>query len=277
MANEGVSKMNYEWPTNRFDVLGVPITATDLSKAAAEVCKWVVTKARSYVCVRDVHGVVACQNNERLLKAHKGAGMVTPDGMPLVWVGNLLGKQVERVYGPDLMMAVCERSVEAGTRHFLFGGAPGVAELLAKRLIERFPGLQIAGTLCPTVAEDVPVDLEYAAQINEANADIVWVGLGTPKQELWMAAHRPYLEPPVLLGVGAAFDFHTGRKPQAPRWIQRSGFEWLYRLCSEPKRLWRRYLHTIPVFVFQMSMQLIHVGPYASSDSSGAAGSRVTK
>jgi len=191
--------------------------------------------------------------------------MVTPDGMPLVWIGNWSGEKVDRVYGPDLMLAVCERSVEVGARHFLLGGAPGVAEVLAKRLTERFPGLQIAGTLCPTVTDEVPVDLDYVAQINETDADIVWVGLGTPKQELWMAAHRPYLEASVLLGVGAAFDFHTGRKPQAPRWIQRSGFEWLYRLCSEPKRLWRRYLHTIPVFVWRIGKQLMDGERYAAA------------
>jgi N-acetylglucosaminyldiphosphoundecaprenol N-acetyl-beta-D-mannosaminyltransferase len=185
--------------------------------------------------------------------------LVTPDGMPLVWLSRLMGfRDVERVYGPDLMLAVCERSTARGYRHFFYGGAPGVAEKLVVRLQSRFPGLQVAGIDSPpfrhlTLQEDRAV----VEHINTARPDIVWVGIGTPKQERWMAMHVGQLSAPVLIGVGAAFDFHAGLKKQAPRWMQRSGLEWSFRLMTEPRRLGRRYLINIPWFLWSVLLQAL--------------------
>jgi N-acetylglucosaminyldiphosphoundecaprenol N-acetyl-beta-D-mannosaminyltransferase len=184
------------------------------------------------------HTVLECHDAPDLAAIVNQAGMATPDGMPLVWLGRLRGHPVERVYGPDLMLAVCERGQARGYRHFFYGGAEGVAETLAARLRARFPRLLVAGSYCPpfrplTAAEE----REVAAQINASGADIVWVGLGTPKQDYWVARFRPLLTAPVLIAVGAAFDFHAGRVRQAPRWMQRAGLEWLFRLTQDPRRL----------------------------------------
>jgi N-acetylglucosaminyldiphosphoundecaprenol N-acetyl-beta-D-mannosaminyltransferase len=197
------------------------------------------------------------QWSDQFRAIHNGAGMVTPDGMPLVMLARReRGALVDRVYGPDLLMAACEHSAARGYRHFFYGGNDGIAEQLAAKLQARFPGLQIAGTYCPpfrpTTAEE---DAEIVAMLNAARPDFIWVGLSTPKQEHWMAKFRPKLDAAVLLGIGAAFDFHSGNKPQAPRFIQRSGFEWLFRLASEPKRLWPRYRRVIPGFLYRLALQ----------------------
>lgn len=239
----------------RIDVLGVEISAIDLELAVKQIRTWVSVRSRNYVCVRDVHGVVASQRDPELLDIHNRAGMVTPDGMPLVWCGRLAGASwTRRVYGPDLMLAVCEESTVDGTRHFLYGAGPGVADELAEKLRSRFPDIQIVGTYSPPYG-DLTEDeaTETAAMINEARPDIVWVGLSTPKQERWMANFRQRLEAPVLIGVGAAFDMHSGRVRQAPAWIRRLGFEWLFRLAVEPRRLWRRYLVAIPTFLVRIA------------------------
>jgi N-acetylglucosaminyldiphosphoundecaprenol N-acetyl-beta-D-mannosaminyltransferase len=177
--------------------------------------------------------------------------------MPLVWLGRAaVGPHVDRVYGPDLMLACCERSRALGYRHYFYGGAPGVADKLAARLSARFPGLVVCGTFSPPFGKLSPEEDEaIVRRINEAHADIVWVGLSTPKQERWMDQHRDRLDAPVLIGVGAAFDFHAGLKRQAPRWIQRSGLEWLFRLLTEPRRLWRRYLRNNPEFAWRLLLQ----------------------
>jgi len=170
---------------------------------------------------------------------------------------------VSRVYGPDLMLALCEESKEKGYRHFFYGGAEGVADELAASLTERYPGLQVAGTYSPPfrpLTEDE--DQQVVDLINRSGADIVWVGLGTPKQDFWVADHVGRLEAPVLLAVGAAFDFHSGRKRQAPRWMQRAGLEWLFRLLTEPRRLWYRYLVLNPLFIALVTLQLLGLRRY---------------
>ncbi|MGH7879262.1 MAG: WecB/TagA/CpsF family glycosyltransferase, partial [Candidatus Binataceae bacterium] len=212
-----------------------------------------------YVCVTSVHGVVESQRDESLRLIHNNAGMVTPDGMPLVWVSRLMGfRQTQRVYGPDLMLAVCERAAARGYRHFFYGGGPGVAERLSERLCNRYPGLRVAGIHSPPFRALSPAeDCAVVEQINSSGADIVWVGISTPKQERWMAAHVRRLNAAALIGVGAAFDFHAGLKKQAPRWMRRSGLEWTFRLATEPRRLWRRYLASNPVFVALVAMQLM--------------------
>jgi N-acetylglucosaminyldiphosphoundecaprenol N-acetyl-beta-D-mannosaminyltransferase len=167
-------------------------------------------------------------------------------------------RHVERVYGPDLMLAVCEHSAKRGYRHFFYGGAPGVTEKLAVQLRSRFPGLQVAGTYSPPFRPLTPEeDREVVERINSSQPDIVWVGIGAPKQERWMAEHVGRLCAPVLIGVGAAFDFHGGLKKQAPRWMQKSGLEWSFRLMSEPRRLWRRYLVNNPFFLWLIFLQAL--------------------
>ncbi|HET7468287.1 MAG TPA: WecB/TagA/CpsF family glycosyltransferase [Gemmatimonadales bacterium] len=233
------------------DVLGVGVSAVDMGQALTAIQEWIARGGRHYVCVTGVHGVMESQRDPELRRIHNAAGLVTPDGMPLVWLARRAGfRHVDRVYGPDLMLACCQRSVERGYRHFFYGGGPGVPERLAHRLIERYPGLQVVGTFSPPFrSAGAPESEEVIQQINAAGADIVWVGLSTPKQERWMDAHRGRLQAPVLIGVGAAFDFHAGVKRQAPRWMQRSGLEWLFRLGQEPRRLWRRYSYNNVRFI----------------------------
>lgn len=238
----------------RTAILGVGVSAIDMSMALATIDGWIARRTPNYVCVTGVHGVMESQADERLRQIHNAAGMVTPDGMPLVWLSRWRGQRhVDRVYGPDLMLACCEQSQQRGHKHFLYGGGDGVAELLASRLVARFPQLQIVGTYTPPfrplTAEE---DADVVSRINASGADIVWVGLSTPKQERWMADHRDRVQAPVMIGVGAAFDFHAGLKSQAPYWMQRSGLEWFYRLLTEPRRLGRRYLVNNPSFVWRV-------------------------
>jgi N-acetylglucosaminyldiphosphoundecaprenol N-acetyl-beta-D-mannosaminyltransferase len=245
----------------RANILGVGVSAVDMSAALAQISAWIGRGEAKYVCVTGVHGVIESQLDEGIRNVHNRAGMVVPDGMPLVWLSRWQGfKHVDRVYGPDLMLAACEISLHTGWRHFLCGGAPGVAEQLAERLQSRFPGLQIAGAYTPpfralTHAEE----RELIDAVQSSGADIVWVGISTPKQERWMAELVAPLAGPVLIGVGAAFDFNAGLKRQAPRWIQRSGLEWLFRLCMEPRRLWRRYFRNNSYFLWLLLLQALGV------------------
>lgn len=243
----------------RAPVLGVQISAVNIEMALEIIQGWIARAEPNYVCVSGVHGIVESHRDRKLRQIHNAAGLVTPDGMPLVWLSRMMGfKHVDRVYGPDLMLALSERSVVHGYRHFYYGGAPGVAETLAARMQARFPGLRMAGTFSPPFrAVTVAEDQQIVARINASGADIVWVGISTPKQERWMAQHLGQLHARVIIGVGAAFDFHAGLKNQAPRWMQRSGLEWLYRLWQEPRRLWRRYLCNNPYFLWLMLLQFL--------------------
>jgi N-acetylglucosaminyldiphosphoundecaprenol N-acetyl-beta-D-mannosaminyltransferase len=198
-------------------------------------------------------------------RAHlNGSLLTTPDGMPLVWLGRLMGhRTVERVYGPDLMLSLCAATAGPGHAHFLYGGASGVAGALAARLQERFPGLRIAGTATPPFRPLTPAEeASLVAQVAAARPDIFWVGLGLPERERFMARMLSRFEPMVMLGVGAAFDLLSGRVRQAPRWVQRSGFEWLFRLCLEPRRLAPRYFRHLPLFVLRVSAQLSGLRKY---------------
>ncbi len=254
---------------HRVDVLGVNVSAIDMAVAVEAIENWVATRDPQYICVTGVHGVMESQRDESLRDIHNRAGLVTPDGMPLVWITQLRGwRNVRRVYGPELMLACCRRAQTTGWRHFFLGGGPGVPELLAEKLVRQFPGLQVAGTYSPPFDEEATAVSDHLVQrINDTRPDIVWVGLGTPKQERWMASNVHRLSPCVLIGVGAAFDFHAGLKPMAPGWMQRSGLEWLFRLGCEPRRLWRRYLINNPAFILKVLQQAIrppadaHVGP----------------
>jgi N-acetylglucosaminyldiphosphoundecaprenol N-acetyl-beta-D-mannosaminyltransferase len=249
----------------RVNILGVGVSAINVTMALETIESWIAQREPHYVCVTGVHGVIESQRDENLRQIHNAAGLVTPDGMPLVWLSRVRGfGHVSRVYGPDLLLALCERSVNAGYRHFFYGGAEGVPTQLAANLQRRFPGLRVAGTYSPPFrALTTEEDAQVMHRIREANPDVVWIGLSTPKQERWMAAHVEPLKVPVLLGVGAAFDFHAGRKRQAPRWMQRSGLEWLFRLIMEPRRLGRRYLINNPLFVTLILLQVLGLRKYS--------------
>ena len=205
-----------------------------------------------YVCHVAVNSLLNARRDPQVRQAFRGAELTVPDGMPIVWALRSLGADIEdRVYGPDLMLKLCGRSAAGGLRHFLYGGRDRDATVaLAAALHERFPGISIAGSWTPpyrdlTAAEET----EVVELIDGSSADIVWVGTGSPRQEKWMAAMRPRLRAPVLVGVGAAFDFHAGLVAQEPRWMQRSGLEWAYRLRREPRRLAPRYLRDNPTFL----------------------------
>ena len=242
-----------------FDVLGVRIDAVDPSIALETVERWIESRTAGYVCVANVHAVMEARRDESVRRVYDHAKLTVPDGMPLVWVGRLSGHPgVRRVYGPDLTLQLCRSAARHGYRCFFYGGGPGVAEELAAEMSRRFPGLPVAGTGAPPfrtlTAEE---EAEEIGRINRAGPDIVFVGLGCPKQERWMAAHRDRLAARVLVGVGAAFDFHTGRVRQAPRWMMNAGLEWLFRLGTEPRRLWYRYLVYNPLFLFHVALQLL--------------------
>ena len=243
----------------RGDVLGVSVSAITMDDATATIERWIREGRREYVCITGVHGVMECRRDPSLREIHNQAGMVTPDGVPLVYFLRLTGKKrTQRVYGPDLMRQMTAISARHGYRQFYYGGDVGVGEELKETLIKSAPGLQVAGTFCPPFRQMTPEEDRAAVDmINAARPDIVWIGLSTPKQERWMAAHIGRIEAPVLIGVGAAFDFLAGTKRQAPKWMQRHALEWLFRLCSEPRRLWRRYAYIVPRFMILATRELI--------------------
>ena len=245
----------------RFNVLGVGIGQLNMGLALAAIRDWVSSSARVYVCVCPVHSVMECRRSEELRAVFNAAGMVTPDGMPLVWAARLQRVAgVERVYGPDLVLAQLADSLAAGHRHYFYGGREGVAERFAAAMSRRFPGLRVAGWDTPPFGPlDEICTPDAAARINAAGPDIVWVGMSSPRQDLWMARMRELLDAPVLIAVGAAYDFHTGSVRQAPRWMQRSGLEWLFRLLSEPRRLWRRYVYDNPRFLWEFGLQMLRL------------------
>lgn len=238
-------------------VLGVPISTINMRVAVSTILEWVTHRNAQYICVRDVHGIMRAQDDPALMAIHYSAGLITPDGMPLAWTLKARGyRDAERVCGADLVAALCKASVPEGTRHYLYGGKPGVAERMAAKLTEMYPGLHIIGSSTPpfrqlTLEEDEAVVAEIAAM----QPDVVWIGLSTPKQEYWMRDHVGRIPGATLIGIGAAFDFYAGDVKRAPRWMQQSGTEWLHRLASEPKRLWRRYLVLAPKFVMQAARE----------------------
>jgi N-acetylglucosaminyldiphosphoundecaprenol N-acetyl-beta-D-mannosaminyltransferase len=243
----------------RADILGVSVSAINMIQTIQAIDRWICQREQHYVCITGVHGIMESQRDAKLKQIHNGAGLVTPDGMPLVWLSRLQGLSwVERVYGPDLMLAVCQHSSVTKYRHYFYGGDQGVAETLVRRLRQQFPGLQVAGSWSPPFrALTRDEDEEAVRLINLTEPDVVWVGLSTPKQEYWMHEHLGRLTAPVMVGVGAAFDFNAGVKKQAPRWMQRSGLEWSFRLMSEPRRLWRRYLVNNTAFLWLLLLDAL--------------------
>jgi N-acetylglucosaminyldiphosphoundecaprenol N-acetyl-beta-D-mannosaminyltransferase len=245
-------------PPPTVDLLGVSLALTDYERTMDWMDATIRTRGKGYVCVAATHTVVATQDDAELRAAVKGASLVVPDGQPVVWAMNALGHDLtHRVYGPDLMAKYCERSARTGARMFLYGGRnQGALVQLALNLRRRFAGVQIVGGYAPPFRPLSDEELDaVVAEINHARPDVVWVGIGVPKQEKWMAALRDRLDAPVLVGVGAAFDFHAGLVPQAPAWMQSAGLEWLFRLSKEPRRLWKRYLTYNPRFVLGFARQ----------------------
>jgi len=239
-------------------ILGVDIALTDYEGELAAIDDLIATGGRGYFCHAAVGSVMNARRDPAVRAALSDATMTVPDGKPIVWALRSLGEEIsERVYGPDLMLKACERSLQTGASHFLYGGRDEAAtRALEESLGERFPGLQIAGSWTPPFRELTEEDRrEVAERIDRSGADIVWVGIGSPRQELWMQRMRPQLRAPVLVGVGAAFDFHAGLVSQAPKWMGDRGLEWLYRLSREPRRLAPRYLRDNPAFVAAFARQ----------------------
>lgn len=247
-------------PLARREIIGTSVSMTEYAELLDAIDAVIIGRERITICCAPASTLIFARRDPALRAALSAADVVTPDGIGVVHAARLLGERIEdRVYGPDLMLMQCERAARNGHRVWLYGGHDEAAlgELRA-RLAERFPGLEIAGWECPPFRPPTDDELRRTAErIDQARADIVWVGLGSPKQELWMHSARPLLDAPVLCGVGAAFDFHAGRVSQAPRWLRDHGLEWLFRLVREPLRLGRRYLGTLPHFAVLVLTQAL--------------------
>ena len=246
------------------DILGVPIAAVNMKQAVATIEECILNNHKAYVTVTGVHGIMESQYDKELRNIHRNARLCVPDGMPTVWIGKLKGhRNMTRVYGPDLMLEIMKRSIIKGYNHFFYGGKQGVPELLRDRLANRFPGLKVVGVFSPPFRPlNKKEENDLQEMIAELSPDIIWVGLSTPKQERWMASHIDRLSTKVMIGVGAAFDFHTGLVKQAPAILQRAGLEWFFRLCVEPKRLWKRYLKNNPLFIWNFMLQSLGIKKY---------------
>jgi N-acetylglucosaminyldiphosphoundecaprenol N-acetyl-beta-D-mannosaminyltransferase len=243
-------------------LLGVKIDRVTMDETIDGVRRIVRSDGRHghYICVANVDSVMSCRRNDRMMSALNSSFLTVPDGMPLVWAGRFLGYPIkERVAGPDLMMDLMRVSEEEGFANFFYGSSETVLTALSKNLFERFPRLKIVGSIAPPFRPLTPEqDLEIMEAVHAAAPDILWVGLGAPKQELWMAEHHGRLKVPVMIGVGAAFDFHAGNKKRAPLWMQRSGLEWAWRLSQEPGRLWKRYLiDDLPFFWYILKQKYL--------------------
>lgn len=252
----------------RYNVTGVGVSRVNLDIATQAVFDAVAAKHKGYVCASDAHVIWHAHRDPAFRDLLNNSYLTTPDGMPLVWMGKMQGaKEVDRTYGPDLMLKVMDEGRERGVTHFLYGGKEGVVETLSEKLTERLPGLDIVGHYTPPFRPLNEEELSsLQADIADKKPDIIWVGIGCPKQERFCAEHIDLLDTTLMFAVGAAFDFHSGTVAQAPRWIQRSGLEWLFRLCREPKRLWKRYLQSNPLFLLRSFLQLSRLKRYPLPD-----------
>ena len=243
---------------SKFFILNVGISAIDINDACSLVEGAISRRQKKYICVCPVSTIMECKRDERVLKSVNSADLATPDGMPVVWIGRMLGfKNIRRVYGPELMQNICDISAKKGYKLYFYGANQDTLNKLQGRLSNKYPGLIISGSFSPPFRQLIEEeDNKIVEEINRSNPDIIWVGLGSPKQDVWMYEHRERINAPVMIGVGAAFDFLAGTKPQAPRWVRDNGFEWLFRLITEPKRLWRRYLINYPLFVYYLLVEL---------------------
>lgn len=253
MPEQNVSPKAVVSPDKRFPVLETLISATHPQHVCEHVESMISNRRKAYINVCTVHTVLEAHDQPSLAAIINKASLAVPDGMPLVWLGQRAFPEagVQRCYGPDLMLSLCEAGVPKGWRHCLYGASESVINRLEEKLTQRFPGIQIVERIAPPFRPLTERERQTTiARINQAAPDIVWVGLGTPKQDQWIGDFREPLEAPVLIAVGAAFDFHAGQLVQAPKWMQRCGLEWLFRLIMEPRRLWRRYLIGNPRFLW---------------------------
>lgn len=245
-----------------FNVLGVRVDAVQIPHVIEQMEEWISSRNGShFISLTNVHGVIESQHDISFRNILNSADLSVPDGMPLVWLSRLRGYRLSRrVYGPDLLWDFCRETHEKGYAQFFYGSARGVADELAKKLKTRFAGLKVVGTYCPPFRElTEEEDAQVIKIINQAAPDVVWVGLGCPKQERWMYEHRDRLSVPVMVGVGQAFDIYAGRLRQAPPWMREHGLEWLFRLLLEPRRLWRRYLVYNTQFVYYVLLEFVGI------------------
>jgi N-acetylglucosaminyldiphosphoundecaprenol N-acetyl-beta-D-mannosaminyltransferase len=243
-----------------YDVFGIAVSCTSELDLALQIENWAKDNTRSgqIICFSDTHGLVQGHDNQSMNHALSTADIVVPDGHPIAWIGRALhGLPAQRTSGPDLFELVLSRSPQTGLKHYLFGGKPGVADELAETLRGRHPGINVVGSDSPPMGSSSPGQVDkQIARINTAKPDVVWIGLGAPKQEIWMAQYRDRLPGLTLCGIGAAFDFQTGHVQRAPLWMRQRGFEWAHRWWSEPKRLGPRYLRTIRRFFILLTRQV---------------------
>jgi N-acetylglucosaminyldiphosphoundecaprenol N-acetyl-beta-D-mannosaminyltransferase len=251
-----------------FDVLGVRTHAVQIAEVVGRMREWIRERDGCHsIAATDMHDIVEAQHDSSFMEVLNATDLVVPDGMPLVWLGRRQGHVLRRrVYGPDLLLAFCGESAGQGYRHFFYGGEPGVAERLAESLKTRFPGLNVVGTCSPPFRPlRAKEDEEMVEMIGRAAPDVLWVGLGAPKQERWMHEHKTRLRVPVLVGVGAAFDMLSGRRKQAPCWMREHGLEWFFRLSQEPRRLWRRYLVYGAQFIAYLALESLRLKNFGAS------------
>jgi N-acetylglucosaminyldiphosphoundecaprenol N-acetyl-beta-D-mannosaminyltransferase len=241
------------------NVLGVSVHAVNMSRAVSLVQGALDEGGKHYVCLTGVHGVMEAQNDAGLKAILNRSFLNAPDGRPMVWVGWIQGfAEMDQVGGPELMLEICRRSMERSYSHFLFGGNPGIAEALRRNLGEKFPGIKIVGIYTPPFrALNPQEEADLVRMVAQTAPDIFWVGISTPKQERFMFDYLPKLDTKMMFGVGAAFDVHAGRVRPAPQWMKKAGLAWFYRLCQDPRRLWKRYLFNIPRFLWAIALQLL--------------------
>jgi N-acetylglucosaminyldiphosphoundecaprenol N-acetyl-beta-D-mannosaminyltransferase len=252
------------------NVLGVQVEALDMAAALERIEAALITRHKGYVCLAGVHGIMEAQRNPAVKDSFADAYMVLPDGTPTAWVGRMQGlRWMNRLTGPDLMLEVFRRRQFAQYSHFLYGGKPGVAEELSANLSRRFPWVQIAGTYTPPFHDLTSAqERELSRMVSRAKPDIIWVGISTPRQEMFMRRYLPYLDTSLMFGVGAAFDFHTGRIRDCAEWIKRAGLQWLHRLVQDPRHLLWRYTRNNPAFIWHIALQLAGLRSYDASGHS---------
>src|SRR5487761_190388 len=247
------------------NILGIRIDAVNMEEALERIAVELRQRRKGYVCLAGVHGVMEAQRDPALAAIYAGAALAAPDGMPTVWMGRHQGfRKMERVAGPDLMLEVISRKEFKGYSHFLCGGKDGIAYELQEKLLARYPSVKIAGIYTPPFGPMPHAqEMEFVDMVNRLQPDIVWVGISTPKQERFMARYLPLLDTTLMFGVGAAFDFHTGRIADCADWIKRAGLQWVDRLVQDPKHLWKRYLRNNPPFLFHSLLQLARLRRYS--------------
>jgi N-acetylglucosaminyldiphosphoundecaprenol N-acetyl-beta-D-mannosaminyltransferase len=258
-------------PTQRpkANVLGMCIDAVNMEQALERIAEELDSDRKGYVCLAGVHGVMEAYRDAELAEIFAGAALIAPDGMPTVWVGRHQGRRsMERVTGPDLMLEMLQRGEFRGRTHFLCGGKEGVAQELLRRLRERLPRANVVGAYTPPFGPmSLAQERELLAMVNGLRPDMIWVGISTPKQERFMAQYLPLLETRLMFGVGAAFDYHTGRISDCAEWIKRGGLQWLHRLLQDPKHLWKRYLRNNPAFLYAIALQVLGLRSYPRQGS----------